>query len=91
MFYAFDDAAATVIAAFITSVGIILVAYMNKVHKDNRSDHAVVTKRIDEVHSDIKDVKKDLIDVKIDVATLKVQQSNAEKHINRLEGLENVA
>lgn len=77
--------AASIIGAIIVTVGGIIGAYMNKVHKDNRADHSSVAIRIAELHTDVKEVKKDLTDVKVDIGVLKSKHNHMQEHIDRIE------
>jgi peptidoglycan hydrolase CwlO-like protein len=84
-----DVGAASIIVAIVTTVGTITVAYMNKVHKDNRKDHAYVVGTIKEMHTDVKDVKQDIQEVKIDVGVLKERQADIKERVERLERSDN--
>lgn len=77
-----DTATASIIVAIVTTVGTIIVAYLNKVHKDNRKDHAYVANSIKEMHGDIKDVK-------VDIGVLKERQSDIKERVERLERVDN--
>lgn len=80
-----DMGVASIIVAIVTTVGTITVAYLNKVHKDNRKDHAYVANSIKEMHGDIKEVKQDLHEVKVDVLVLKERQVDIKERVERLE------
>lgn len=80
-----DAASASIIAAVIAAVGGLLAAYLNKVHKDNRSDHSYVADRLGDLHVDVKDLKKDITEVKIDVGVLKSRHKDLDNKVNRLE------
>lgn len=77
--------AASIIGAIIVTIGGIIGAYMNKVHKDNRADHSYVANRLSDLHADVKDVKKDITDVKVDVSVLKNNHKHMKEHIDRIE------
>lgn len=80
-----DVGTASVIAAAVTTVGTVIVAYLNKVHKDNRKDHAYVAKSIDTMHSDLRDIKEDVQEVRVDVGILKERQSDIKERVENLE------
>lgn len=80
-----DVGTASVIAAALTTVGTVIVAYLSKVHKDNRKDHAYVAKSIETMHSDLRDVKEDIQEVKVDVGILKERQSDIKDRVDNLE------
>lgn len=78
-------ASASIIAAVIAAVGGILGAYLNKVHKDNRSDHSYVVHRLGDLHSDVKDLKSDVTEMKVDVGVLKSRHNDLDNKVHRLE------
>lgn len=78
-------ASATIVAAVIAAVGGLLAAFLNKVHKDNRSDHSYVAERLSDLHDDVKDLKVDVTEVKIDVGILKSRHRDLKKKVNKLE------
>lgn len=80
-----DMGTASIIAASVTAVGTVIVAYLNKVHKDNRKDHAYVSKSIDTMHSDLRDIKEDVQEVRVDVGILKERQSDIKERVENLE------
>lgn len=77
-----DVAVASIIVAIVTTVGTVIVAYLNKVHKENRKDHAYVAESIKEMHGDIKEVR-------VDVAILKERQIDIKERVDKLERFDN--
>lgn len=84
-----DMGTASIIVALVTTVGTVIVAYLNKVHKDNRKDHAYVAETIKSMHTDVKEVKQDIQEVKIDVGVLKERQQDIKARVERLERFDN--
>lgn len=82
---ALDQGTAAVMAAAIATIVGPLMAYLVKVHKDNRSDHAVVAERLEQVHADVRDVKADVRVLKDDVRELRGSDQQHEGRLYRLE------
>ncbi len=80
-----DAAVASIIAALVAAIGGIIGAYMNKVHKENRSDHAYVADRLKDLHVDVKDLKADVTAVKVDVGVLKSRHSDLQNQVDKIE------
>lgn len=55
-----SNAWATVIASIVGVGGSVIVAFLNKLRKENRQDHAVVAQRLDYLHDDMKTIEKKL-------------------------------
>lgn len=52
------EAWATIVVALIGLVGGIITVLLQKTRNENKSDHAYVVTRLEELHSDVKDVGK---------------------------------
>jgi hypothetical protein len=76
-----DTGLATVAAATIAA----LFAYLTKVHGDNRSDHADVARRIDEMRVTQLEIRQDITDIKADVSRLAETDRTHEGRLERLE------
>jgi uncharacterized membrane protein YdfJ with MMPL/SSD domain len=55
-----DSAIASVIVAFIASIGGILIAVIQKSRKENKNDHNMVKECIDLLRDDVKNVDRKL-------------------------------
>ena len=55
-----DSAIASVIVAFIASIGGILIAVIQKSRKENKNDHTMVKECIDLLRDDVKNVDRKL-------------------------------
>jgi uncharacterized membrane protein YdfJ with MMPL/SSD domain len=55
-----DSAIASVVVAFIASIGGILIAVIQKSRKENKNDHNMVKECIDLLRDDIKNVDRKL-------------------------------
>lgn len=82
---AVDQGTAAIMAAAIAAIVGPLMAYLVKVHKDNRGDHAVVAELLADVHADVRSIKADLHDVKADVRELRGNDQQHEGRLYRLE------
>jgi hypothetical protein len=78
---AFDVGLASIIAATIAG----LFSYLVKVHKDNRSDHADVANRIDQMRTTQLEIRLDIADIKADVRELKDSDRAHDQRLDRLE------
>jgi hypothetical protein len=78
---AFDVGLATIAAATIAG----LFSYLVKVHKDNRSDHADVAERINEMRTTQLEIRQDIHEIKFDVAALRANDDNHESRLGLLE------
>ena len=55
-----DSAIASVIVAFIASIGGVLIAVIQKSRKENRGDHNMVKECIDLLRDDVKNIDRKL-------------------------------
>ena len=55
-----DSAIASVIVAFIASIGGVLIAVIQKSRKENRGDHNMVKQCIDLLRDDVKNIDRKL-------------------------------
>lgn len=72
--------------AVVTGVfGLITIWVQAKVHRDNRSDHAATSAKVDQLVEHVSDVKADLRDVKADVRDMRVELRDHRDRIAELE------
>lgn len=55
-----SSAWATVTASIISLVGSIILVFLNRLRKENKEDHGVVTKALDNLHEDMKNIETKL-------------------------------
>lgn len=73
-------------AALITTIGVVLVALIGKMHIDNRKDHGQVRDAIKGLRGDVQGVQVDVGAVKTDVAAVKIDVASMKADVAHLKG-----
>lgn len=73
----------TVQAAFITTVGGILVAVITRFSRQNAKDHAVVQSKLDKLSDSIMSTHSDVAEIKVEVRHLRDDQNRLETRLDR--------
>lgn len=73
----------TVQAAFVTTLGAVLVAIITRFSRQNAKDHAVVRDKLDKLTDTIQSTHDDVTEIKVEVKNLRKDQNRLETRLDR--------